>query len=553
MTRLKLLLGIALLLGMMAAVVLCFSPYAPVVQPVMPIEALWAIEDEREESEAPLVTTLECNGVPLAYDAREDVFYCTLGLDNGEEWPELHLTAPGAKGVSLVFEDDYAYDGCADAIRNNSEYWVMAYTETEYAYFRIIFTGLPLLMIEADAKIGAEDTPARVTVSAYGMEKVSSFARIHTRGGLTNGQDKKSYRVETTRRANGTGKIRQELPEIGLTDSLNLLAMPFDRSLMRDRLSWDIYAQMAPESAPFSARDSAYAEVFVNGEYEGVYLMMLPFDIADELAGAGENHVLTDSVYRTCVSYLKPDREVIAHPCRQNTGYAVYYSPSSDPGAALEDYLALLLQEDDEAFCREALAHLDLTSMLQVELFVQAGGMTDNIFNNLYIWAERRPSGFVYHFIPWDMDLSWGMKMEDIGMQYENWMFFPPADRLIRLDPDGQVRAQLAQMWKALREGPLNTQWIAARLERYMAELNDSGAMLRNAVRWETEDYAADGYPILDYAILRFELLDETIARLVLSDGGKPLFLDGTQYEGKGTAIEWSREGNGGCALGTGN
>ena len=45
--------------------------------------------------------------------------------------------------------------------------------------------------------------------------------------------------------------------------------------------------------------------------------------------------------------------------------------------------------------------------------------------------------------------------------------------------------------------------------KRYMAELNDSGAMLRNAVRWETEDYAADGYPILDYAILRFELLDE--------------------------------------------
>ena len=60
--RLRILACMALLLGLMAAVVLCASPYAAVVEPVMDIEAIWAIEDSRQESEAPLVTRLENHG-----------------------------------------------------------------------------------------------------------------------------------------------------------------------------------------------------------------------------------------------------------------------------------------------------------------------------------------------------------------------------------------------------------------------------------------------------------------------------------------------------------
>lgn len=78
--RLRLLLGMAALLGAAAAAVLLASPYAPVVEPCRDIEDIWAIEDAREESDVPLVTALKMNGVPLAYDAAENTFYCTLGL-----------------------------------------------------------------------------------------------------------------------------------------------------------------------------------------------------------------------------------------------------------------------------------------------------------------------------------------------------------------------------------------------------------------------------------------------------------------------------------------
>ena len=55
MKRLKLLLGMAALACAIGLTVKYGSAYRPVVGPVREIEAIWAIEDEREESEAPLV------------------------------------------------------------------------------------------------------------------------------------------------------------------------------------------------------------------------------------------------------------------------------------------------------------------------------------------------------------------------------------------------------------------------------------------------------------------------------------------------------------------
>ena len=98
------LLALAALVLALAGVIACASPYAPAAAPAPEdVETIWAIEDAREESDAPLVTALAMNGVPLAYDAESSTFYCTLGMDNGEEWPVLRLTAPEARGGRLSY------------------------------------------------------------------------------------------------------------------------------------------------------------------------------------------------------------------------------------------------------------------------------------------------------------------------------------------------------------------------------------------------------------------------------------------------------------------
>ena len=137
MRRRGLLPGMLALLALLAAAVCAGSPYVPAAQKApVDIEAIWAIEDAREESD-----------VPLAYDAAENTFYCTLGLEDGEAWPELRLTAPGAKGVRLMFVDDYTYDWRSEAVAEGYAYQVLAYTETAFGYFDLVFTGLPMVQL----------------------------------------------------------------------------------------------------------------------------------------------------------------------------------------------------------------------------------------------------------------------------------------------------------------------------------------------------------------------------------------------------------------------
>ena len=540
MKRLKLLLMMLALLGMMAAVVVFRSPYAPVVGGPADIEVLWEIEDTRTESKEPLVTAMENHGVPLAYDRENNTFYCTLGMENGDAWPELHLTVANAGGVNVLFSDDYTYDWCDEAIRKGYSYELMAYTDKEYSYFNIVFTGLPLICIDVDQEITDEDAPAFVNMSVYGDQAVSTSARIHRRGGLSRGSEKPACKIEYTRKADGTGKVALKTPVLGNTDEMLLLPMPFDRLLMRDRLSWDIYGQMTAGKDAFAARPMTYAETIINGTYMGIYLIMTPFDVSEELRGIGTSHLMTDYVYRTCVSYMSAERQMMEHPIREGAGYELFYSPG-ETGAfiPMREYTELLTEENDEIFSEKALKAFDLQDMLRMEILLQAGGMTDNVFNNLYIWAEKTENGYIYHYIPWDMDLSWGLKKEDIGEEFENWMYFPSADRLINLDPDDAVRSEFVKMWRDLRKNVLNMENIEQLTDQYEHELNDSGAMLRNAERWGTENYAADAQEILDYVEIRFPLLDEVIEKIAEHSDESILFLERTQFEGKGNAIEW--------------
>jgi len=539
MVRLKLFVAMLALAALIAAAVLLGSPYDPVVMPAPDIELIWTIEDVRTESETPLVTKLENHGIPLAYDKEKNTFYCTLGLDNGESWPDLHLTAPEAFGTKLYFVDEYEFDWCSDAIDEGYAYQIITYDDSYYSYAEIVFTGLPMLMIETDEDITAEDSPIRVTFSAYGCEPLKSNGRIHKRGASTLHDEKGSYKVEFSREADGRRKVMMDVPLFGKTDSIILNGMIRDELLMREKLSWDLYSGLSAPEEPFGARHTEYAEVFINNAYYGVYLLMNQMNCADELSKEGR-HALTDSVYRTAVLSFGGDRDYVRHPYRQNTGYELYYHPdmnSTDPFQALRPWIDLNKTQDDDEFVRKGLALVDLESMLEMVLFIQAGGMTDNIFNNMYIIAHSTDAGIRYSFAPWDLDMTWARKPDEVGQDYENWLYFPVADRLMNLNAGGNLRQMAKDTWTRMRAGAFNMETIERLIERYTYELGGTGAWARNAERWAFENYDPDSYEILVFAEIRLAMLDRAIDWIADEQMESIPFLAQTQYEGKGTPI----------------
>ena len=511
--RLRLLLGMAALLGAAAAAVLLASPYAPVVEPCRDIEDIWAIEDAREESDTPLVTALDNNGQALGYDAASNTFYCTLGLGHEEDWPQLHLTAPGANGVSLCFVDDYTYDWCADAIRDGWAYQILAYTDDAYSYASLVFTGLPIISLETQEALRPhEDIPVRVSVSAAGEAGLTACGRAHERGDTSlRMRPKHGIKVEFTRHADGTRKTEQEMPLLGRTDEFILIACSMDYLLIRDKLSWDLWNGISSEDEAFGPRETAYCEVFAGDAYLGVYVMMKPYDYAQELARLGADAPAADSLYRLAGrSVHEYDKPLIQD--HRGMYYEQHYAPSGETGhAALLPYLALYAEEDDAVFNEKALELLDIDSVIRYALFVQACGMTDNEHNNLYIVAHRTEDGYRYLFAPWDLDVSWG---RDDDENAEVWYDFPIFDRLVELDCGGVVRDRLAAIWKQMRENGFSGENVGSLLDGYNAALNDSGAFYRDAERWNRPNAYSENYNIYSYAAARFEMMDRRIEEM---------------------------------------
>ena len=511
--RCSLALAIVLLAGLTAAVVHVASPYAPVVAPCVQIEEIWAIEDARQESDTPLVTVLEMNGMPLGYDEEYNIFYCTLGMENGETWPDIHLTAPGAKGVSLVFADDYSYDWCSDAIRDGYEYQILTYTDDAFSYASIVFTGLPIVRIDAQEALRPhEDIPVTVSVSAAGQAPLTAHARAHERGDTSlRMHPKHGIKVEFTRNADGTRKTTQSMPFIGETDEFILIACSMDQLLIRDRLSWDLFNGIASEGEAFGARETTYCEVFAGGEYLGIYLIMQPYDYAQELLRLGSGAPGTDSLYRLAGrSVYEFDRPLIQD--HRDIYYEQHYAPAGAQGhAAIAPYLDMFAEEDDAAFCEKALRLLDLDSVIRYALFVQACGMTDNERNNLYIICHREGEGYRYLFAPWDLDVSWGRDDEENA---EVWYAFDLFDRLVELDCGGVVRERMKAIWQQMRDSSFSDENVERLLDAYNLEMGDSGAFYRDAVRWNRPNSFPDTYNIYSYAVSRFAMMDRRIEEI---------------------------------------
>ena len=501
MKRLKLLLGMAVLACAIGLTVKYGSAYRPVVGPVREIEAIWTIEDEREESEEPLVTRLFCNGAEAAYDAESNTFYCTLGLENGEEWPEIELTTAKnvGGGLTLCFADDYTYDACADAIRDGYAYQIMAYTDEAYSYSDVVFTGLPILSLHTAEEITTEDAPAALNLAFGNGERLETNARAHLRGNASLVRlDKHSYKVEFTRTEDGKKKIPQNVPGLGQTDEVILLAMGFDPNMVRDRLSWSMIERIWPKDEAFAPGGREYVEVFVNDAYQGAYLMMVPFDRRAEIEKAGAGSAQRDSLYRSVIAAVDKGRPI-------DEGYELFIAPDAEnPFAGLQTYLRLDSGEmDDETFCREAAAHIDVPSLMRYTLLVQGMALCDNIFNNMYVWAHETAAGVVYRFIPWDMDLSWE---KEPGAYWDCWMIDALACRVIELDVSG-ARGELAAQWKRMSEAGFTIDAVREELALYQHELTDSGAFLRDAERWGKEQDEMDVSQIEAVAEYRFELL----------------------------------------------
>ncbi len=513
------------IVALSGAVIFCSSAVPEAVAPLPEIEVIWNIEDTRGFSEIPLLSELIWNGGPLAH-SEEGTFFCPLGLEHGEEWPELTFLLPD--GISACFADDYLWDACGNAIAQGIPYRLLVWTESQYCYQNIVFTGLPVISLSCACEpeeILAEDIPAEVSVLTPERTFIS-YARIHRRGGgsFFGTSQKRGYRIELTLKADGKRKAAKTIPWFGEADTFVLLPIADDETKIRERLGWELWNRLCSAEEPLGQRKAGYCEVFLNGNYRGVYLALQPYDAKAELARAGLEN--SGSVYRTAAAEFLRGRSAVEDPLFPKRAYRYFAFDGNDPAKDIESY-ATLLTCDDSEFRRRFEQQADTDSFLRYDLYLQACGLGDNVYNNMYIWSAPNKGIPSFHLAPWDLDISFGF--DYLGPEYGNWIFFPVMDRAINLNCN-HLRTRLREQWEAYRDGVFSSENVTALIDGFAMELNESGAMARDAERWQTGQYISEPQSLLDYWQIRMNVLDRA-TEMIAEAEGKLDFLIIQDYE----------------------
>lgn len=491
-------------------------------------ESIAKIEENLNLTTENILQNLMFNGEALPYDAESSTFYLPLSMES-EDWESGELTS-AVDEVSILFTSDFTKVEKLDAIANNESFTFLAFTNEEYRYYNIVFTGLPIMNITINE--GSLSDSASIDMSLYSSDTKSdwvqhSMANIRVRGNTSRSYPKKAYKLELTKYDNSGTLVNNDLSLLNMREDNDwiLYAMYNDDTKIRDKLSIDIWNQFGATDNQYSSEFGTkleYVELVVNGEYYGIYGLMEPVDAKKLDISKSNEESSQEYIYkRTTPSVLSlddfvEDSDVLTRCGFELKGTSKYGNISLSTWMPLMNFIRVQNLDDSE-YLEEIEDTIDINSVTNTWLFLQIVSGMDNRAKNVYYVAKMTSSGIRLFFVPWDLDLTWGnvSKGEDYPPLYTafepeimtevvNW---ETGQRVIDLNA-GNAVSLVKEKWELLRNSILTDEALITQIEELENTVVQSGAMARETNRWPEGGHTTDYSAIKQYAIEKMEYLD---------------------------------------------
>ena len=451
----------------------------------------------------------------------------------GEELSEVVID-----GVAVASGEVFTFDG----IEGGKQYTVTAHMGDSLITGSITFTWLPIV------ELFGNFTDFYSYTEIFVSEPDSVFpepmkAKIKHRGISTNAsrKHKRNYRIKFV--AEDSTKMNRRF--FGLRNDNNWIldAGQMDFLRVRNRVSSDLWLDMARK--PFYADTVAnvrngsrgqMVEVFLNGEYRGIYNMCEPIDRkqlklerydADTKTFHGE---IWDAYTRT--------RTVMMSEPEERTGkltwdgfrvrYPDYQEIHRVDWTTLEDAVWFVNRADNAAskqmFIDSIGDYFDLPVLQDYFIFIAALQALDNESKNIYyscrdITVDRRLT-----VTPWDLDICLGenyapaVEIPDMVKPERDldWINHVPMVDMWNLEV---FRTPMIERYKELRKTWLDTDNLVNRYRTAIDELESCGAAGREEERWsgdtdifkKTLDLSGEMDYVEDWIRRRMAYLDEFV------------------------------------------
>lgn len=514
------------------------------------------IEQIKAKSEVTDMAFLLCyEDEKLPYDASTKTFYLPLDMENAEwengkfsgafiKTDDGEMSSEGSSDKSktikadLFFATDYTQTDKQLAIANGDAFSFYALSKEGYGEYKVVFTGLPIITFsgtEYMADDGTQMFELRVYDTDHSDDWVTNcYTQSRLRGNTSLTYEKKSLRLYLKDvKDDGTfKKASKNLLGLRDDDDWILNALYADNSRIRDQLCIDLWNEVGAKDNPYGysyGTDCVMTEVFINDGYQGIYDLMIPIDakqlgldaVSEQMEKSEE---VIERIYKKKYSRDWVSEDFIGDlPDSNAVNYRGGFYLKGDTVLQNEEEWASLyrlakdLEASDAEFAGDILAFNDQQNLIDNWLFYQAIAGFDNQNKNYYYVTRSRDGKSYGYFIPWDLNISFGMVYADneyysaeLDTVVNEPVCWQPANRMIELDVDNSKRV-LKSTWTKWRSNQFSDEAIAKRIAELEHQVKASGAFSREDVRYPNGNQKADFSYMYDFALERLAWLDQYV------------------------------------------
>jgi len=331
-------------------------------------------------------------------------------------------------------------------------------------------------------------------------------SKIKLSGNPASWKDKVSYRLQLSQRIS--------LLSMRKDDDWVLMGLFLDYTRMRTKMCFDLYRSLQPSNPSAILPDSEYVCLYINGEFQGLYLLAEKVDRRLFNLDDAQNNMDSSLIFQvkgfTDLRKYEQDRWVQDWP---NEDEDIYI---------MDEILTELIEfvnntKDDVFFSPETGVYTKFEKLNLIDFYIYNFFIlhTDFWYKNYILIRNTNPDKFC--FIPLDFDGSLGQigwHLEDSNANYE--LFIAYAHRLFdRLINNDNFIADCKNRWGQLRENLWTDKFILDMLSDIHNDIKEILDFEMNKWKPETVEKEPDsGWPdFVIYSTKEFDL-DEYLKSL---------------------------------------
>ena len=473
------------------------------------------IINNKTRIEDDILTSIKFNNYDLYKSSNNvDIYYSLLDNNKRRYNPTVRYVA-NINNSKIAIVDGVITD---EIIESNKKIKLVIYNDDSYREYTITCTTLPIMNIDYDKNIEFQvDTDYNMDMFLFDNQEIVPNRYITTEGKIEikgkNISSKNSFNISLKEKSLGYNTRNNEISLLDMRKDNNyvLYSLEDDQEKIRNVLASRIWYDGSARRNSFDLDNGMYfkyIELFINGEYQGLYALGYPIDEKVLELSVNRNGKYDEYQFKKI-----NDTETLAD-------YSYKNAKSND------DRVNTILTNYNKAINKiknvdELKSIMDYDNYIDLFLFIQFVNGVDNINKDLYITLKNNNGRIVSIYTPWDLIDTFGNLKDETGVvkpygyKYDYFMNLSLLP-LIRIN-DKTVMKDIKDRYKELRETTWSTDSITNYINDYEKDIFASGAFLRDKEKWTDGLYSDESVKLntlKEYINNRLTSMDKYIDNL---------------------------------------